>query len=166
MSTSPVIVEIKDHRVLVDAEDAHFLTEGRRWQVSLHGKVFYVQRKTDAGSTEYLHRLVIKAPPRRVVDHINGDGRDNRRANLRFATTALNLANSRPRTGQFKGVHWHTRSETWRAMITLNRHQRHIGSFKTELEAALAYDIVANRVWGGFSRLNFPDLLTLMDVGD
>lgn len=92
-----------------------------------------------------------------LVDHINGDGLDNRRRNLRPATTAQNIANQRlhvNNTSGFKGV---TRRGTlWRAYICPNRRTIWLGTFTTPEDAARAYDEAALEFFGEFARTNFP----------
>lgn len=92
------------------------------------------------------------------VDHINGDGLDNRRCNLRIATRAENRRNSGPLGGQsrFIGVCPVSRSSTWRAQIGHDGTTTHLGCFPSEEAAARAYDRAALAYFGEFARLNFP----------
>jgi hypothetical protein len=100
---------------------------------------------------------------RRGVDHKNGDGLDNRRENLRFATHEENARNSRKQRtsgNRYKGVvpPRPTRGiEYWQAQININRKQVRFGRFGTEEDAARAYDAKAKEVYGEFARLNFPE---------
>lgn len=95
------------------------------------------------------------------VDHINGDGLDNRRSNLRVCSHAENRRNSKKVSGRrklashYKGVS-HPSKNRWTASITVMWKTLHIGSFKTEIEAARAYDEAARNHHGVFARLNFP----------
>lgn len=107
----------------------------------------------------YLHRFLMVAEVGATVDHVNGDGLDCRRANLRFASVTQNSANSdraaRP-TCPFRGVAWHARDRHYRATITEGRHNRWIGCFSDPIEAARAYDAAARKAFGAFARVNFP----------
>ena len=111
-----------------------------------------------------MHRLVMDAARGTVVDHIDGDGLNNQRANLRFCTRAQNFQNAGwrntpGRTARFKGV-WRVTGQCrrcWRAGITAQRQYKNIGSFWTEEAAAQAYDSEARVLHGQFARLNFPD---------
>lgn len=88
-----------------------------------------------------------------LLDHINGNGLDNRRRNLRPATAAQNQWNARKPEGsrsRFKGVD--QRSGLWRARIAANGKRVDLGYYKTEIEAARAYRIAARRMHGEFAR--------------
>lgn len=105
-----------------------------------------------------MHRVILGEPEELVVDHINGDGLDNRRQNLRVCTRTENIRNSKSQGGavpQFKGV---TRAPNggFRAMIMANRRSEALGTFNTAEDAARAYDAAAIRLHGDFARLNFP----------
>lgn len=110
--------------------------------------------RRDGHGTLYMHRLILGASGH--ADHINGDGLDNRRSNLRVASYAQNAANVDQPAGasRFKGVSRSRSSGRWRAYIRTNYRQVHIGTFDTEEDAARAYDRVASAMWGEFARLN------------
>jgi hypothetical protein len=101
-------------------------------------KSFYA-RKTNSGI--FMHRFILGCDnPQIECDHINGDGLDNRKGNLREATSAQNCANRGPRknnTSGQAGVYWHKVDEVWIATITKNGKRIGLGSFK-ELEKAIA----------------------------
>lgn len=93
------------------------------------------------------------------TDHRNGNGLDNRRGNLRDATTAQNIANRgklKNNTTGFKGVSWH--KGRWEAAISHPGRpgNLHLGRFMDKEDAARAYDAAARERWGEFARLNFP----------
>ena len=106
-----------------------------------------------------LHRLVLCARAGDIVDHIDGDGLNCVRHNLRFVTTAQNCHN---RTGaisassRFKGVSLHRRSGKWQSQIKSGDKQRYLGLFADEADAARAYDAAALDLFGGYAALNFP----------
>lgn len=98
-----------------------------------------------------LHRLIMNAADDVHVDHINGDGLDNRRENLRIVTPQLNQANSRKHAearSRFKGVSWSEAAQRWRAYIAVGRKQTHLGLFDDEISAARAYDAKARELFG------------------
>ncbi len=107
-------------------------------------------------TTQSMHRFITGAPDNLHVDHINRDGLDNRRENLRLLPPIRNNENRNPWgvTG-FRGVD--IRGNKYRARITLPGGARiEIGLFSTPQEAARAYDRKALEVWGDYYGLNFP----------
>ena len=95
------------------------------------------------------------------IDHINHDGLDNRRSNLRPATDVQSLANTRKRPGltsRYKGVCQAPacRRRPWLAQIFIDGKNRNLGSFSDEESAARARDAAAIAAWGEYAWLNFP----------
>ncbi len=96
-----------------------------------------------------------------VVDHINHNGLDNRKENLRICTVAENCRNSRPskrknKLSKYKGVSFDKKRKVYRVLIWHNKKQYFLGTFKNETEAAKAYDRKARELFGEFAYLNFP----------
>jgi len=109
----------------------------------------------------WMHRKVIDIPKHMLCDHINGNGLDNRAANLRPANVSQNLCN-RPKTkaktrSKYKGLEWDKIQRKWKAKIQCNGRKIYLGSFSKEIDAAMAYDIKAKALFGQFARLNFTD---------
>lgn len=109
-----------------------------------------------------MHREIIHIPEHLVCDHINRNGLDNRKANLRPATVSQNLCNrtkTKAKTrSKYKGLEWDKTQRKWRARIQLNGRKIHLGSFANEIDAAKAYDKKARDLFGQFACLNFPDV--------
>jgi len=106
-----------------------------------------------------MHRVISQPPNDAEVDHINHDGLDNRRSNLRFGTHGHNLANQRyisSGTSLFRGVCWNKRHAKWEAFASWKSKTRRLGYFLDETEAAKAYDDAALESYGEFASLNFP----------
>jgi len=92
-----------------------------------------------------------------VIDHINHNGLDNRKENLRSVTRAKNDQNRRPLNGtssSYKGVCWHKRDKKWIAQIKPAGKKMWLGAFTCEHEAALAYNKKAFELWGENALLN------------
>ena len=107
----------------------------------------------------YLHRLIMNAPSDVTVDHVNRDGLDNRRCNLRLATQSQNNANKENKRDEYRGV-YRTKSGRFQAKIsdrTKASKCKSLGTFTTQTAAASAYDAAALEKFGEFAQLNFPD---------
>lgn len=106
-----------------------------------------------------MHRLILNPPPDLTVDHINGDGLDNRRSNLRCATHAENVRNRHKAWGasKYKGVRKDRKK--WRASIRKDKKDYFLGNFYNQISAALTYDKAAIEMFGDFARPNFPQII-------
>lgn len=150
-------------RTIVDYADELFL-HGWAWRpLEVSPGKFYAHAWRNKMHV-YMHRLIIGAGPRDYVDHINGDGLDNRRINLRLATPSQNSANRAGDnrkagvTSVYKGVSWNKTKNKWAAYIHVSGKTRSLGAYVDELDAARAYDKAAAETWGEFARLNLPSL--------
>jgi hypothetical protein len=146
---------------LLDAEDFEWLSQWK-WSARRHHRrtLWYavrgVQLADGRHTTVQLHRQILDAPVHLQVDHIDGNGLNNRRGNLRLATAAQNARNRRVISGTsgFKGVHFHKRDRRWRADIEVDRKTVCLGYFHTPEEAADAYDAAALEHFGEFACTN------------
>src|SRR3990167_5442435 len=109
-----------------------------------------------------MHRLIMNPPSDLKIDHINGNGLDNQKSNLRICTQSNNLMNQKKRIGcssQYKGACWIKSSRLWESYIRFFHKKIHLGYFEKERYAAMAYDIAAKDLFGDFARLNFPNAI-------
>ena len=108
-----------------------------------------------------MHNVIIETPDGYIVDHINHNGLDNRKANLRPATQAEKARNARyPKkntSSKYRGVWYNRQTKKWRATISVDRKRKQIGYFTDERDAARAYDTTAKKYYGQFAVLNFTD---------
>ena len=139
---------------------------GYEWLTRKGKNSFYARRHVPGSkgrkeSLIYMHQEVIQVPAGMVIDHINHDGMDNRRANVRAATYSQNLYHRKKRSGamysKYKGVHWHKLHNKWAARITFEKKTIDLGYFLSEINAARAYDDAAKIYHGEFASLNFPE---------
>lgn len=112
-----------------------------------------------------MHREIMNFPKGLLVDHQNNNTLDNRRANLRLATSSQNLSNRRinksKSSSQFRGVRFRKERGRWSAQITCNGKAIWLGNFDSETNAARAYDAAAKMYHKEFARLNFPEGATV-----
>lgn len=149
----------QDKFAIVDAEDYDRLCKNK-WHASKEGQTYYAKRKRSYKRIS-MHRVILSAPPGLEVDHINHNGLDNRKSNLRLCTHAENNRNRRPCTrpnqgSKYKGVSFIKKANLFVAAIRCNGKYYHLGRFKNETDAAKAYDKKAKELFGEFSYLNFP----------
>lgn len=142
----------------VDASDFQWLSQWKWYVRSTYG-LFYPARKIDGRPVE-MHRLILPAKVGLMVDHKNGDGLDNRRANLRYATNSQNQQNRHRlvrNTSGYRGVTWHKQAKRWQAGIALDGRRYYLGLFLSPVDAARAYDAQAREFFGEFARPNFSE---------
>lgn len=151
----------KGKYALVSDEDYERVSQFK-W-TALHssdGHIWYAYRQPTVNGKRknvYLHRFVLNEPDGHLVDHINGDGLDCRRENLRLATEQQNRWN-RSRRIQWKSryvgvVRDHNR---FQARAHAHGERMYFGSYPSEVMAAEVYDAVVRRLRGEFARTNFP----------
>lgn len=145
---------------LVDDSDFEWLSQWK-WHVfkGCSGHVYAARNgppdNTGRRAHIFMHRVLVEPPAGLIVDHINGNGLDNQRANLRVADTTRNMWNRAPnRSGSstHKGVYWHKQHSKWVAAIQVEKKRRHLGLFQSEAEAAAAYRRAAVAAHGRFYR--------------
>jgi hypothetical protein len=154
---------------LVSDKDYKYLIQWK-WHArrSKHDKTYYASRGTCMKGKKgvlSMHRVVMNAQKGQMVDHIDRNGLNNQRENLRFCTHGQNRVNaftSTPKTSKYVGVHLSTQGKKgksyiytcWVASITKDNKFQRIGNYKTEDEAALAYNIKAIEYFGEFANVN------------
>lgn len=149
---------------IVDATDYDALS-AFSWHAWLNGKVWYAVRRIQirprshpdgqGHRTIMMHRAIMDARPEQRIDHINHNGLDNRRANLRFCNKAQNAANSLRSKRGYRGIS--QRGQQWAAYISnYPACPKYLGIFQTQEAAARAYDAAALARFGEFASLNFP----------
>jgi hypothetical protein len=149
---------------LVDDEDFEFLNQFK-WHAYKSRNTYYAGRKLRLGVNKrqiiIMHRQILGLEdPSIKGDHIDHNGLNNQRCNLRMATNAENCKNQKPKNGyssKYKGVCWHKRDNKWNATIFAEGKKKHLGYFIDEIEAAKAYDSAAKIYFKEFACLNFKD---------
>ena len=142
----------KGQFAIVDDSDFEYLNQFK-WHLSCNG---YAARKLHK-SDIFMHRIINNTPEGLFTDHINRNGLDNRRKNLRSATysqNSMNRSRQKNNTSGYNGVYWHSQARKWRTTIRLNGKFIHLGLFEDKTEAAKAYNIGAKKYYGEFANFN------------
>jgi hypothetical protein len=102
-----------------------------------------------------MHRVILNVSKNMQIDHIDGNGLNNQRKNLRICTNSQNQKNKgsyRNNTSGFKGVSWHKIHKKWNAKISVDGKRISLGDFSTKEEAYQAYCIACAKYHGEFSK--------------
>lgn len=141
---------------LVDDEDYDYLIKWN-WHVRMDKNNLYAVKyiQIDGKNRDIpMHRIIMKNPLGMEVDHIDHDGLNNQKSNLRNCTSSQNNMNRSPRgKSKYLGVSYCGGSIT--AYITINKKNKCLGCFKNEEDAAKAYDEAAKLIHNEFANLNF-----------
>lgn len=129
------------------------------WHYATVGYAFRNDTKNYKRDSVLMHRhiLGLSKGDGKLVDHVNGDGLDNRRENIRICTKSQNQQNQKPRhtnRSKYKGVGYYKRDEKWRARIVVDGSDIELGKFTCETCAAVAYDEAAEKYHKDFAWLN------------
>lgn len=147
---------------LVDDVDYDWLNQWK-WCAYKDKNTYYARRSSTINGkqvTVMMHREILNLKHRngKQTDHIDGNGLNNQRFNLRVCNNQQNCFNKSPRkksSSRFKGVVWGKSIKKWHARITFNGNLIHIGYYQNDVEAARAYDGMAKRYFKKFAKLNF-----------
>jgi hypothetical protein len=165
---SPLMLRIpltQGRFALVDDQDYLQLTYWN-WRYSSNG--YAVRTHLVNGEYQYfwMHRVIMAAPPDKIVDHISGNRLDNRRCNLRLVTANQNQWNRRKNangSSPYKSVCWHQRG--WCARIRVNGQRIHLAYSSDAERAARLYDAAAYHFFGAeYAVVNFPDEAIAPDI--
>lgn len=132
---------------IVDDED-YTLVSQYKWCALKYGYTYYAVR----GVGSKMHRLLLGAQHGQIVDHIDHDGLNNTRANIRIVTSAQSNRNKRKyksSASEYKGVTPNKKNGRWKMVIATE--------FATEIEAARTYDRVMRYLDVKHAYLNFDD---------
>lgn len=147
----------------VDDEDYELLSQ-YKWSTATCGNMLYATRGTEIGykkKTYRMHTVIMNPEKGMIVDHIDHNGLNNQRSNLRVGTHSQNHYNSNIRSDNksgYKGVHHHSQLNKWVVQIKVSKGKtKHIGTFDAVEDAARAYDDAAKQYYGEFAKLNFNE---------
>lgn len=144
-------------------DDADYeIVRGLKWCAHKRLNGFYAVRnirlQNGKWASVYLHRALLNPPSGMQVDHINGNGLDNRRENLRVVTPAQQHQSFQSKrkyaTSTFRGVCYSARLKKWQATLQHAGETFNLGFFDTEVAAARSYNAKATELWGAYANLN------------
>ena len=138
-------------------DEADFSTVSQyNWHLDDDGYALARVKRGEKWTTVRMHALITGA---KETDHENHNKLDNRRSNLRPSTRTQNqgnrIANRIGKTSKYKGVCWHKQKKRWRAQLRNAPKTLWLGEFKSDIEAAKAYDRAARNYFGEFALTNF-----------
>jgi len=149
---------------IVDDENYDFLNRWK-WHAVRDGNTFYAVRKSKTingkRKTIRMHRVIMNPPNNMDIDHINHNGLDNQKVNLRVVTNQQNQMNRRlyrNTSSFFKGVSRNKLNKLWQASIEYNGKSINLGYFEEEIDACIIYNQKAIELFGEYAHLNpIPD---------
>ena len=143
---------------IVDDDDYEYLSL-KKWNCDHLNYVRRIERINGKRKAVFMHRIINHTPDGFQTDHINNNPLDNRKENLRTATSEQNKYNKgkykkRKTDSNYKGVILDEKTQKYVAYIQKDKKRKSIGYYKTEEEAALAYNEYAILLFGEFANLN------------
>jgi len=151
-----IIPLTKGYEAIVDDEDFEWLSQWK-WSASPKRHTVYARRSKDG---VYMHRLILGIKDKSILcDHMNRNGLDNQKANLRACTRSENQINRRRachHKNRFIGVTFNKRCRKYQVLIYCRNKKHSVGYFDSEEDAAHARDKKAKELHGDFATLNFP----------
>lgn len=155
-------IQLTQGKVALVDDDIFEELNKHKWCAIKGRNTYYALRwlKGTQGSI-LMHHVILPPVAGHETDHIDQNGLNDQRSNLRPATKSQNAANRGPKPGtsRYKGVSWHKKIKKWRSCIERResgrRKQHHLGYFEKEEMAAQAYDQAARNLFGEFVKTNF-----------
>lgn len=148
------------YKMLVDDSDYEMVSE-YTWRLVTNKYGFSAATNIWVGTNKYksiaAHRLIMRCPKERCIDHIDGNALNNQKSNLRVCSIAENNKNmrigKRNKSG-FKGVWYDPEVRKFRASIGVNGKTKYLSYYPTAIDAAKAYNNAALIHYGEFAKLN------------
>lgn len=155
-----------EKHVFIDDEDFEMISN-INWCLRKCGENFYAHSPKYIGGgranrknfSQLMHKLVLPCNDSEVIDHIDGNGLNNQKINLRICTQQQNCFNrsrlNKNNISGYMGVTWHKKAEKYMASITKGGKRFYLGLYSSIEEAARTRDKKAIEMFGEFASLNF-----------
>jgi len=144
LSNEVVNIVLESGSILLNYRDLYLFSKYKFYVVQERGQSKYViANDKTKNTTRSLHNLIMNPPEGMEVDHINRDGLDNRRQNLRIVThceNQNNLPKRKDSTSKYHGVYFENKRSKWVTYVNFNGIRKTIGRFNSEIQAAIAYN--------------------------
>jgi hypothetical protein len=152
------------HNTLIDDDDFYIINQ-YKWLLHKTRNTSYAKNLLIDGKIQFMHRQIMNPPINMSIDHIDGNGLNNQKSNLRLCTHSQNMCNRKSwgssiylgvskRNVKYKSKNGIIIYTYFFAEICVNNKDLFLGSFKSEIEAALTYNKAAMKYHGEFARLN------------
>ncbi len=149
----------KNRYALVDPEDYERVMT-YLWCAYRSKEVWYAHRDIIKGTAyRNMHRFILGDFSSEEIDHIDNNGLNNQKKNLRSCTTSQNAMHRGPskrNKSGYKGVSWCIARQKWIVQIHTGKKNNYVGAYDSKIYAAVIYDEVAQEAYGDFAYLNFP----------
>jgi len=156
------VSNIPDLFIIVDEDDFYKIIN-YKWSVYKtkdYGSTYYARTYIkELKKNVLLHRFIMNCDDeeKRIIDHINNNGLDCRKLNLRFSNHTLNNMNRRIQRNNksgYRGVCWNATNKKWSSQIQYKRKQIFIGNFDDKRDAAIAYNKMSKKLFKEHAYLN------------
>lgn len=140
----------QNKKAIVDDKDYPILSQYKWLAHKTYGGIFYVEKKLSKNKMISMHRFLLKPRKNQEIDHINRNGLDNRRKNLRICTRGENLSNRglfKNNTSGYTGIYRSKNKKKWNSYIGFNNKNIYLGAFKTKKLASEAYLKKKKELW-------------------
>lgn len=150
-------IQFKHGTAIIDEQDFDRINQYKWHSVDVDGSGRIYAACSIKGKTTYMHRMVMGAQAGEEIDHIDRNGLNNSRQNLRFVTSSQNKLNQSKRsdnTSGHKGISWCPDREKYQVYINIDRKRKSLGRYKTLEEAIYVRDQAAKAHYGEYAREN------------
>lgn len=158
----PLVYPYATVYAIVDDDDEGYVSQFTWYGLAKETTYYACRRGSIHGNKPntsiFLHRELMNVleTPNIEVDHIDNNGLNCVRSNMRLATRSQNARNNNVRRGKTGYIGVRKRNSLYIAYAHVDGKYTYVGTFSTDVEAAQARDQYVIERYGEFNRLNFP----------